>query len=72
MSVRSTALNRPHLPARRQTLVARLAVLMSTYRQRQHLETLPDHLLNDIGLTREQAHQEASRSVWDAPKDWRR
>lgn len=35
------------------------------YRTRKQLKDLPDHLLNDIGLTTEQAHQESMRHFWD-------
>jgi uncharacterized protein YjiS (DUF1127 family) len=48
-------------------------------RQRRALLALDDHLLNDIGLTRAQALDEAERpalpllwpQVWDAPRHWR-
>jgi uncharacterized protein YjiS (DUF1127 family) len=33
-------------------------------RQRQALLELDDHLLDDIGLTREQAEQEARKPLW--------
>lgn len=33
-------------------------------RIRRHLATLPDHLLRDVGLTREQAIREAERWFW--------
>ncbi|MFY0664467.1 MAG: DUF1127 domain-containing protein [Natronospirillum sp.] len=33
-------------------------------RIRRHLATLPDHLLRDVGLTREQANQEAEKWFW--------
>ncbi|KGY12574.1 hypothetical protein NM22_10400 [Vibrio tubiashii] len=35
------------------------------YRTRKQLKDLPAHLLNDIGLTKEQAHQESMRHFWD-------
>ncbi|MGB8623557.1 MAG: DUF1127 domain-containing protein [Paracoccaceae bacterium] len=41
-------------------------------RQRRHLRDLPDHLLKDIGLTREAARAEAERRFWDAPTHWKR
>ena len=37
-------------------------------RERQALSRLSDHELADIGLTREQAWDEAARSFWDLPK----
>ena len=41
-------------------------------RSRQGLARLDDHLLRDIGLTRQQAEAEAARTPWDAPPHWRR
>lgn len=40
-------------------------------RQRRALRDLDDAMLRDIGLTRAQAVQEASRPFWDAPRHWR-
>ena len=40
-------------------------------RERRGLRHLDDHLLRDIGLTREQAIEEAARPFWDAPAAWR-
>ena len=36
-------------------------------RSRAALDDLDDHLLRDIGLTREQARAEARRPIWDGP-----
>ena len=40
------------------------------WRERQQLASLDAHLLNDIGVTKEQADAEAERPVWDAPARW--
>ena len=40
--------------------------------QRNRLRDLDDHLLADIGLTREQATREAERRDWPAPDHWKR
>ena len=32
---------------------------------RKHLADLPEHLLNDIGLTQTQAQQEARKAFWE-------
>ena len=40
-------------------------------RQRRALAKLDDHALKDIGVTRREAQTEATRSVWDAPENWR-
>jgi uncharacterized protein YjiS (DUF1127 family) len=59
-------------PRRSRGLIARLAAALALHRQRQHLAELDDAILNDIGLTREDALREAARPVWDAPAHWRR
>ena len=43
----------------------RFAFCVSRWRQRRALANLPDHLLHDIGVTRDQAAREASRPFWD-------
>lgn len=42
-----------------------LSLAISVYRQRRALSRLDDRALADIGLTREQANQEATRPIWD-------
>ncbi len=49
----------------------RLMSYLSLYRQRKALANLDDHLLRDLGLTREEALREADRPLWDAPSHWR-
>ena len=46
--------------------------LIAVARSRRALSKLSDEALTDVGLTREEAHEEASRSIWDAPSRWRR
>lgn len=46
--------------------------LHGLWRQRQALKALDDAALKDIGVTRDQAHSEAKRPVWDAPINWLR
>ena len=50
-----------------QWLSAALAVRDS----RTRLAELPDAVLADIGITREQARIEADRPLWDIPAWWR-
>ncbi|WP_071799136.1 DUF1127 domain-containing protein [Natronohydrobacter thiooxidans] len=44
--------------------------ILALRRTRARLAQLEDHLLKDIGLTREEAAREAARSSWDAPRHW--
>ncbi|NQV45565.1 MAG: DUF1127 domain-containing protein [Rhodospirillales bacterium] len=46
-------------------LIALLPQATETYRQRRRLVELPDRLLADIGISREEARSEATRSFWD-------
>ncbi len=51
---------------------ARLFAALRTRRERAHLAALDDHLLTDIGLSREDARAEAALPLWDVPRHWRR
>ncbi|MGQ0566125.1 MAG: DUF1127 domain-containing protein [Gemmobacter sp.] len=46
--------------------------LLAMHRSRRSLNALDDHILRDIGLTREQAQAEADRAAWDVSPTWRR
>jgi uncharacterized protein YjiS (DUF1127 family) len=50
--------------------LARLIGLMSLRRSRQSLLELDDRMLRDIGISREQALAEGTRSVWDVNPTW--
>lgn len=54
----------------RKTLVSRVFLFLSIWRERKKLAHLDAHLLEDIGVSEAQAKQEASRPVWDAPARW--
>ncbi|MGR3323299.1 MAG: DUF1127 domain-containing protein [Pseudooceanicola sp.] len=54
------------------SLIARVFSLLGLHASRQSLARLDDKLLEDIGITREQALKEARRPVWDVPTGWRR
>jgi uncharacterized protein YjiS (DUF1127 family) len=51
-------------------LVKRLRVAITLRQERRALAALDDHLLADIGLTRDVALAEASMPLWDAPGHW--
>lgn len=53
------------------SLWIRLRSANAIARQRRALLDLDDAMLRDIGLTRTQAVEEASRPFWDAPRHWR-
>ncbi|GAA6202337.1 DUF1127 domain-containing protein [Aquicoccus sp. SU-CL01552] len=57
--------------SRRPSVLRTLGRLVAVWRQRQMLKDLDDRALQDIGLTREEAHAEARRTFWDAPETWR-
>ena len=44
--------------------LAALRRMHERWRQRQDLRELDDHLLGDIGITREQARREARKPFW--------
>jgi uncharacterized protein YjiS (DUF1127 family) len=43
-----------------------------TARSRRQLARLDDHLLRDIGLTRDQVEAEVALPAWDVPPHWHR
>ena len=52
-------------------LLTRLLAAETLARSRRRLPQLEDHILRDIGLTRDQANAEAQRPIWDAPSHWK-
>ncbi|CUH47085.1 DUF1127 domain-containing protein [Ruegeria atlantica] len=61
-----------HCTPQRRSLLSSLRDVLSLLRQRQTLARLDDRALEDIGITRQQAEAEASRSIWDAPEFWQK
>lgn len=53
--------------ARKTGFWARVWTAITVQNERQELAGLDDHMLNDIGMTREQAEAEAQRPIWDLP-----
>ncbi len=45
--------------------------VVGVWRQRQHLNRLPEHMRRDIGLTDAQIDAEVQRPLWDVPQTWR-
>ena len=54
----------------RKTLVSRVFLFLSLWRERNQLKNLNAHLLKDIGVTEAEARAEANRPFWDAPHRW--
>jgi uncharacterized protein YjiS (DUF1127 family) len=52
-------------------LLRRLFALALLSRQRRALARLDAALLKDIGLTQDEAAEEARRAIWDVPAHWR-
>lgn len=59
----------PGLALRLTAVAAWIKQAWSVQRQRKALTKMDDRMLADIGLTRAQAYQEASRPFWDLPAD---
>ncbi|MCH2163799.1 MAG: DUF1127 domain-containing protein [Marinovum sp.] len=47
-----------------------ISAILGLIRQRQDLARLDDAQLRDLGLTRQEAQDEASRPAWDVPNHW--
>ncbi len=69
ISVRTKGLHAECQPKPR-SLWKRFAQHIALRRQRQHLGHLDEHLLKDIGVTREEAFVESRKSAWDVPEHW--
>jgi uncharacterized protein YjiS (DUF1127 family) len=55
---------------RRRGVLEVLVQGQALWRSRRRLATLDEAALRDLGLTREQAMDEAARAVWDVPSHW--
>ena len=49
-----------------------LGLALAARRERKALAMLDDSALDDIGITKAQASDEARRPIWDVPANWRR
>ncbi len=73
MSARTKTLLRPIQPARRRTgLLKMVADRLALYKERRNLADLPDYMLDDIGVSRTEAEEEARKEIWSAPSHWQR
>jgi uncharacterized protein YjiS (DUF1127 family) len=53
-------------------LLTRIRLGLAARAQRRALAQADDRLLDDIGVSRDQALAEARRPVWDVPPTWLR
>ena len=53
-------------------LLDRYFAAQALHKQHQALLRMDDYLLNDIGITKAQAIEQATGPVWDAPNHWKR
>ena len=56
---------------RRPGPIARIRAALVHRRHSLRLRDLSAHLLDDIGISRDRAEDEASRPIWDVPHNWR-
>ena len=69
----NTSLSARRLPTHGgQGPLAWVSAMLGTWRQRHALEQLDDHMLQDIGVSREEADTEIRRPIWDVPGHWLR
>lgn len=70
LSIHNTA-SRAAAPRRPFSPLRALRGMFALAHQRHTLAALPDHLLEDIGISAEDAAKEAGRAPWDVPAHWR-
>ena len=58
--------------ARRTSLFARILLSLAARRQRKALARLDSRLLDDTGISPDEARAEAARPVWEVPVTWLR
>jgi uncharacterized protein YjiS (DUF1127 family) len=68
----TTSARLPGRSAHPTRLLARLRLALAARAQRRALAQADDRLLDDIGVSRDQALAEARRPVWDVPPTWLR
>ncbi len=52
-------------------ILGRLYMFVELARERHTLAQMDDHLLRDIGMTRDDARREYRKPFWDVPAGWR-
>jgi len=54
------------------SVLGTLGHMIAVARQRRQLRALDDHMLADIGVSRQEALTEGRQTVWNAPDHWRK
>lgn len=63
---------RPQGPSRKRSVLGAIFAFHGLWVERRRLARLDAHRLDDLGLTMDEAKDEARRQMWDAPDRWRR
>lgn len=74
MSLKSTTLSTtlPILDHGRPAFIGAVLKALAIWRERQQLNELDAHRLDDLGLSQTDVKQETNRPFWDAPNRWLR
>ncbi|WP_439124683.1 DUF1127 domain-containing protein [Marivita sp.] len=70
LSLMDTVFGRADFAPRRGGFFNRIEAALALRRSRTQLAALDARLLDDIGIDRSAAEDEANRPVWDAPASW--
>ena len=69
VSIHNAALHANCQPKPR-SILAMIGQMIAVAHQRRQLLALEDHLLEDIGISRQEARAESRQTVWNAPDHW--
>ncbi|MEL6839782.1 MAG: DUF1127 domain-containing protein [Pseudomonadota bacterium] len=70
VTVNPTCVDQAARKTNTKSLWTRIADMLNTRHQRKALKDLDEHMLRDIGITRQEAEIEAEKPVWDVPRHW--
>ncbi|MCP5039017.1 MAG: DUF1127 domain-containing protein [Rhodobacteraceae bacterium] len=71
MTATCTNISIPRTRQNRMAVVSWISLALKASHTRRALKALDADLLDDIGLSREEARQEATKPIWDVPSYWR-
>ncbi|MEL6682695.1 MAG: DUF1127 domain-containing protein [Pseudomonadota bacterium] len=70
ITISNKCVSNPHQLNAKAGLWGTLTSVMALRQQRKALKDLDEHLLRDIGVTRQDAEIEAEKPIWDVPRHW--